>query len=550
MTVRCVQDSAAPPATGSAGNAAGWAWNKGTGWISFSGANPIAKADAATKYAKTGLSKLASRIEGAINRASTAIGRFARFFRLNYDYRLAKSGGRHIASFIDSLRLSLKIAIARAAFDYGVTIDSNGDFAGFAWSDNLGWIYFGPDRNFAAEGFAEFGNAVSSSAPFTPKTWAHYDEALSPPDDNVTGWAKILSLGDDGWIKMSDSSVTNWDNKGVHIVASGTDLVFDGWAWNSAADGGAGIGWISFNYKTCDLDGNGTVDASEAGTTGCPAGPVSPYWVSLAGAVAAGVNNAPVVSNLTAPNWSYAEAGQYGARRANLRWLFSDPDKTCDGGTADGQVCASSANCTGGGTCVADFQTAYQIIINTTDSLTDPLFDSGQVTSNANQYSTSTLDWATAYYWWVRVWDHNGASSTLVQYDSATDTNGKTNSNPRAFSTFNHEFPDVSFKWSPVSPSKGENITFFCETCNIYTDASPDTAIKASSSPKNADWLWLFVSGEPESSGSTTPVAKFASNGSTVVSLKLTDLDGYYTQATQTISANLKLPIWQEKKPK
>ncbi len=71
--------------------------------------------------------------------------------------------------------------------DYGVNIDtSTGAFSGYAWSSNFGWIDFAP----------------AGPYPMTPNNSASYDKATG----QVSGWAKILSLGADGWINLAGST--------------------------------------------------------------------------------------------------------------------------------------------------------------------------------------------------------------------------------------------------------------------------------------------------------------------------------------------------------
>ncbi len=106
------------------------------------------------------------------------------------------------------------------AFDYGVSIDPvTGNFSGYAWSSNVGWIDFSPDAPY----------------PGFPPNSTNYDRVT----EVVIGWAKILSLGDDGWIKMSGS----WSDGTIIDNVSGE---FSGWAWNRN-DNDTGVGWISFN---------------------------------------------------------------------------------------------------------------------------------------------------------------------------------------------------------------------------------------------------------------------------------------------------------------
>lgn len=107
--------------------------------------------------------------------------------------------------------------------DYGVNIDVTGNFSGYAWSNNVGWIQFDPAG---------------------PYPEAPLYSAKKGSDFKITGWAKILSLDNDGWLKMSDDSVTDWNGKGVSIRG---DNSFIGWAWNGDATQTIGLGWVSFN---------------------------------------------------------------------------------------------------------------------------------------------------------------------------------------------------------------------------------------------------------------------------------------------------------------
>ncbi|MEK7172921.1 MAG: hypothetical protein AAB740_03015, partial [Patescibacteria group bacterium] len=68
--------------------------------------------------------------------------------------------------------------------NYGVNIDSLGNFSGFAWSENIGWIQFDPVGPY----------------PASPNYSAKMDTATGA----VTGWARALSYGGgwDGWLKL------------------------------------------------------------------------------------------------------------------------------------------------------------------------------------------------------------------------------------------------------------------------------------------------------------------------------------------------------------
>ncbi|MCK5027309.1 MAG: hypothetical protein KAS07_02745, partial [Candidatus Pacebacteria bacterium] len=124
--------------------------------------------------------------------------------------------------------------------NYKVEIDSNGDFSGYAWNDSYGWIFFGATTT-CPSGVCQ-ANVASGGT--------------------VSGWAKIISEGSNGWISLSGTS----PDYGVTYDSITNEL--GGWAWSDA------IGWISFNSTNCDPDGNGL---SDSGIEGCPTGSAD-HW--------------------------------------------------------------------------------------------------------------------------------------------------------------------------------------------------------------------------------------------------------------------------------
>ncbi len=242
--------------------------------------------------------------------------------------------------------------------DYGVDIDpATGNFSGNAWSENIGWISF--DRSDTGAPPAEPYQGESETI------IANYDSGT----ENITGWAKILVLGDDGWIKLRKFSSDTGPDYGVSIASSTGD--FSGWAWNGGA---GGIGWVSFN---CADEGAGGCEGHD-------------YKVSR-------LNTAPQAANLSAPNWSYEQACALYARQAFLRWEFSDPDE----GSSQG---------------------AYQVIVDDDSDPADPLIDTDKVEESASQYllEPADLDYDKLYYWWVKVWDNLDAASELTAGPSFT----------------------------------------------------------------------------------------------------------------------------------
>jgi len=410
--------------------------------------------------------------------------------------------------------------------NYGVSIDpATGHFSGYAWSSSIGWISFN-DIN-PPDSYAFNTNcATAGSCAAGGNCTACYNQA----DNKVYGWGKILTLGDNGWIKLSGS----WAN-GVSVDPATGD--FSGWAWNANTDK-SGIGWLSFNC-----------------TNDSPACGSSNYKVT------GDVNRPPSAIALNAPNWSFAEAaGVLGALNARLGWTFSDPD-------------AGSS------------QSAYQIIVNTSDSTVTPLpiFDSEKclgyqscepvATCDPNKCrvdnglsgttifplsSTDGLQYNTAYYWWIMVWDNNNVASTLAQYNSAQDTPLEADDgSPLTFTTYKHEFPEPGATKFPENPSRGEKVKF-TDTSKIYLTGDPTTAVpylgNCLSDPCALLWTLpdgaLFddsISGNDEAT--STPTIIFNNAGSNSLTLRVTDNDGYYSSAPISVIVNAELPKWREVKP-
>jgi hypothetical protein len=132
-----------------------------------------------------------------------------------------------------------------AVTNYGVNIDEvTGNFSGYAWSPNIGWISFeetsAPPASAPPDNYL-FNTNCSSTCNGSNNCTACYKFT----NNNIYGWAKALVLGDNGWIKLSDDSVGAWNGKGAKINSATGD--FSGWAWNRNDVTSTSIGWISFN---------------------------------------------------------------------------------------------------------------------------------------------------------------------------------------------------------------------------------------------------------------------------------------------------------------
>jgi hypothetical protein len=130
---------------------------------------------------------------------------------------------------------------------YGVTMAvtpgfaDRADISGWAWSDLLGWICF--------------GMTCSGTTPEGGASYAQFRSTLAggTKTDQFVGWAKMVALGDSGWIAL------NCENRGTCATSSfhvGIDnatgdlnsaTASEGhWMWNGNDDG-SGIGWIDMS---------------------------------------------------------------------------------------------------------------------------------------------------------------------------------------------------------------------------------------------------------------------------------------------------------------
>ncbi len=281
---------------------------------------------------------------------------------------------------------------------------------------------------------------------------------------------------------------------------------FSGWAWNkSRVNNASGIGWISFN-------------CADSGAGGCAS---TDYMVS------GYLNTVPTSTNMTSPNWSSSDACSDTALKSILEWEFSDPDK-------------------------GSSQSAYQLVVDTDDTRDDdtPLLDTGNTSGSAQQYllNSSSLDYDTSYYWWIKVWDNHDIDSDWHQYSTEPDTDND-DGNANTFTTYKHEFPEVYFHWVPDPPSVNEDVTFTSDSSR-YTVATPTIATSCSTSTCNYNWDFSGSDATitEGSTSSSTITVQFTSTSTQTVVLEVTDQEDYTCASSTSIEMNPELPIWREVK--
>jgi len=163
-----------------------------------------------------------------------------------------------------------------ATSNYGVNIEGAETgpvkLTGYAWSDVLGWICFGETcTGTNPENIPNYGEWRQPPPPSNPAQQVECDsdadclpsemcgdQALCQPKGRLYGWAKVVGLGNSGWISLNC-------NNDVRKVCNTSDffVVFDQgkwtlaspwsggspdpnnyhWAW-SGNDNGTGLGWV------------------------------------------------------------------------------------------------------------------------------------------------------------------------------------------------------------------------------------------------------------------------------------------------------------------
>ncbi len=276
--------------------------------------------------------------------------------------------------------------------NYGVNVGvggASGLLSGYAWSSNVGWLSFSesgpPPDNYAFNSHCDPGVTCDSANNCTA--------CFSHTDNKLYGWAKALSLGDNGWIRLDDDNASDANNYGVSLADDGEQL--QGWAWGGDPVSDAGIGWLSFNcsnYRSCDGGANNGQIC--AGAADCPGGAcvdtcsISNYKVTTKISQETLIASANL--NLSAP-----------CRRIDLTW--ND----------------------------VDGETAYQVYRGAASGFTPaapPV--SGDLASNVTNYTDGGLSPGTTYYYIVRAVggigyvDSNEVSATtdpICQVEPRTD---------------------------------------------------------------------------------------------------------------------------------
>ncbi len=397
---------------------------------------------------------------------------------------------------------------------HGVYIDESGKMSGSAWNHAKGLISF--EATTTPDSAIPDRSMLSANCPVCfadPNCWACYNEA----NQKAYGWGR--STVDGNWLRLDGTEtpqvqIKNWND------ASSTIPYYDIVAGDFIGTASSALGVLSFNCLT-ESGGN------------CATRNYKVYIGNLQ------------VGYMSAPNWGYSEACAGGARKVVLKWYLKSGFQPY---TAYGNL----------------EQTAYRVIVNTSDSTSTPVFDSGKLPGSADQLVCPgslcawSPDYETNYYWWVQLWDAADQPTELYQYkyNSVSDTDGDSDTNNQTFTTYKHEFPSPFMSWTPydVSESVGSPVEFASYSATtssrFYTSASPSSGIDCTT--PDCEYLWTVVNNEgtliSNPTAATTSITFMQASTNTIVTLKITDLDGYFCSRAEEMSINYGLPLWREVK--
>ncbi len=293
--------------------------------------------------------------------------------------------------------------------NYGVNINADGIFSGYAWSENIGWISFNEDE--------------LSGCPATPcRAWVD----LSTKE--VSGWARACAVFQTGCSGNLDPNRGGWDgwirlrglNYGVSLDTSVSPAEFQGWAWSDMV-----IGWISFNCKDRNVCSTSNYKVTTTFVLNQPP-------------------NKPGVPTEYPEGEAWNHCAFKGVSIPTFHWTYSDPE--------------------------GDPQTGYEIRIDDDSDFSvvdaDEFKCNGQICSGGASTSFTPIpspwenwmNWNTDYWWIVRVKDddHNHWSAW---------------SEPNHFKTPKHAYPSIDFSWVPLKPSVNE-IVQFTDKSTVYGGAT------------------------------------------------------------------------------
>lgn len=379
-------------------------------------------------------------------------------------------------------------------YNYGVHLEDDNTFSGSAWSPALGFFHF--DSTDA--GTPDPPNYDFNVNCLSPCTSANNCLACyNYNDQRVYGWAYREVPGD--WVRLDSGlmppvTMTNFMAPQPGIFSGYASSAFSNISFNCLTEASCG----SYDYKV--------------------------YMWKLE------------LQEMSAPNWSFAQACSSGAQRVVFQWVRK-----------------------------SGFQSAYRVIVNTNNNTSSPIFDTGKVLGSASQLvcpgpsCAFTPQYGQTYYWWLQLWNATDEPTEWFQfnrdtYGVLTDNityNDTVSANPRlTFTSYLHEFPNPFFTWDPPD-------ILVNTTTDFTSDASYYTSVNPNSNPQSCadgscDFLWEAsnpASAVIASSSAATTTILFTNTTPQVITLSVTDSDDYMcSYSSPVLTINYQLPLWKEVK--
>jgi len=401
---------------------------------------------------------------------------------------------------------------------YQTKIDpTTGHLSGYAWSENVGWISFNytntgyaslnpPAIGVQPDGYTFNSNCnISGTCTSAANCLACYNssEELGSTGDGrraVYGWARVLSLGNDGWIKLQSQISDGGVDYGVEYNLNTYEFSGFGWSGGPLPPETTGIGWLSFNCindSSCVGSGYKTLAFLNL--------PPSTSFV-------AGSPSAPPLSELPCgPGNGFEGACASDCEKYPLiDWEFNDPEGLP--------------------------QSKYHLII---DELSGSgSYDSGEVPSSVTQLKLNsshlTMKYNTTYEITLNTWDSIGQESGEIVY---------------AFTTDKHKYPDANFEWFIDEGSEDEEVKFWNNSVYFINSSDDPSAsgICHPGYPGPCSFNWVSSDADLVDESLATTTAKFRDSGSSrEIILEATDGDTYMCASSTSLDINLRLPTWTE----
>lgn len=369
---------------------------------------------------------------------------------------------------------------------------------GWAWSSNIGWISFNcMDTNVCATSSysvkinSETGK-ISGYAWSSNVGWISFDcENCSAKVEGTLGSGVVNVTGFARVLSVAENPTNAGGWNGWIRFDHGKEnpvTIDDAGDFHGWAFADQVVGWISFN--------------SSDPNTQTPSGVSYKVYVALESKP-----NPPSNLSVSLNNCAFRETSV-----PTFSWTYSDPDNNP--------------------------QTAYEIEVFDADNNriiaktgTGP---STSFTLPADE--AKNLYFGRTYSWQVRVENARGKWS---------DWSGRS-----TFSLPGHSYPWVNFYWIPQSPSIGQ-IVQFCSVSSTSCSQKPAGDWSECFDPeRKCSFSWTFEGGNPSSSTLANPTSTFSGTpGSKLVTLKITDGDGFSCEVRKSISTVFPFPRWKEIPP-